>query len=160
MFVPTHVPSGLWWMERERLVGLPRPGLLGEARTVFEYLASHGVTQLFCLETECDDDFDALAAFGIGLHHVPVVEMGAPTTAQAMAIGRLASVALDSGHAVAVHCRGGLGRTGTVIAAILVWRGATAETAIARVRAAQPYAVQSLAQHHFVHEFAAHLRQP
>ncbi|HET7844446.1 MAG TPA: protein-tyrosine phosphatase family protein [Xanthomonadales bacterium] len=160
MFEPAHVPSGLWWMEHERLVGLPRPGMLGEASTVFEYLAWHGVTQLFCLETECDDDFDALAGLGIGLHHVPVMDMGAPTTAQATAIGRLASVALDSGHAVAVHCRGGLGRTGTAIAAILVWRGATAETAISRVRAAQPYAVQSLVQHQFIHEFAEHLRRP
>jgi len=155
---PVHAPGGLWWLEPGRLVGLPRPGMLDDAQALFDYLARHGVTQVFCLESKLEYDASLPAAVGIGLHHFPVPDMLAPTAAQAAAMCRLAAIALDAGHAVAVHCRGGLGRTGTILSAFLVWLGADANEAVARVRSAQPYAVQSLAQYHFVHQFAEDLR--
>ncbi|PZV21910.1 MAG: hypothetical protein DCF21_01395 [Leptolyngbya sp.] len=43
-------------------------------------------------------------------------------------------VATAAGETVAVHCRGGTGRTGTVVAACLVKLGYSAEDAIAAVQ--------------------------
>lgn len=61
---------------------------------------------------------------------------------------------LGAGTNVAVHCRGGLGRTGLVTACCLVAVGASPEAAIREVRAVRPGAVETGAQEAFVESFA------
>lgn len=59
-----------------------------------------------------------------------------------------------------VHCRGGLGRTGTVAACVLVALGDhTAEEAICAVRAARRGTVQTREQEDFVRRFGETLRE-
>ena len=54
---------------------------------------------------------------------------------------------LRLGFDVLIHCRGGLGRAGTIAAHLLVELGASPEEAIRRVRAARsPYAIETAAQ--------------
>lgn len=55
-----------------------------------------------------------------------------------------ASVA--TGESVGVHCTAGLGRSGTMAAAYLVARGATADDAIATIRAFRPGSIETEAQ--------------
>ncbi|MGP6157163.1 MAG: cyclin-dependent kinase inhibitor 3 family protein [Vulcanimicrobiaceae bacterium] len=57
---------------------------------------------------------------------------------------------LKSGERVLVHCRGGLGRAGTVAASILVELGEEPDAAIGSVRAARPGAIQTLAQEAYI----------
>lgn len=154
-FARERTPGGAWWLEEGRLLGIARPGMLGDANAVFDWLARHGVRHLVCLERECGCNDAMLATRGIARHPHAVADMGAPSTTQAIEICGIADAAHAANRAVAVHCRSGLGRTGTVLAAVLVWRGSEPATAIARVRAVQPYAVQSLVQYHFVHELGA-----
>ena len=47
---------------------------------------------------------------------------------------------LRNGSDVLVHCRGGLGRAGTIASRLLIELGMAPETAIARVRAVRPSA--------------------
>lgn len=56
--------------------------------------------------------------------------------------------ALAEGEAVAVHCGGGLGRTGTVLSCYLLESGEElgAQEAIRRVRALRPGSVETPAQ--------------
>lgn len=154
-FTSERMPGGAWWLEPGRLLGLARPGILGDANAVFDWLARHRVRHLVCLERDCGCDAALLAARDIARHAHAVTDMGAPSTTQAIEICGLADTARAAGQAIAVHSRSDLGRTGTVLAAILVWRGDEPATAVARVRAVQPYAVQSLVQYHFVHELGA-----
>jgi ADP-ribosyl-[dinitrogen reductase] hydrolase len=49
-----------------------------------------------------------------------------------------------------VHCRGGLGRAGTIAARVLVELGMEPKKAIASVRAARPGAIETLQQEEFV----------
>lgn len=57
---------------------------------------------------------------------------------------------LAQGRGVVVHCRGGIGRTGLVVARFLVEEGMLAEEAIARVRASRPGAIETAAQERHV----------
>jgi ADP-ribosyl-[dinitrogen reductase] hydrolase len=49
-----------------------------------------------------------------------------------------------------VHCRGGLGRAGTVAARLLAELGMAPADAISRVRAVRPGAIQTQAQREYV----------
>lgn len=64
----------------------------------------------------------------------PIVDVSIPKSPEQMT-GILDAVdaALDSGDIVYVHCRGGIGRTGTVVGCWLVRHGLTGEEALAQV---------------------------
>ena len=49
-----------------------------------------------------------------------------------------------------VHCRGGLGRAGIIAARLLIELGVEPKSAITRVRAVRPGAIETLAQERFV----------
>lgn len=67
---------------------------------------------------------------------------------------------LKEGRNVVVHCRGGLGRTGTVAACVLVALGGhSADEAIEAVRAARKGTVQTREQEEFVRRFEDTFRE-
>jgi protein-tyrosine phosphatase len=61
---------------------------------------------------------------------------------------------LAAGRTVVVHCHGGIGRSGTIAACVLVATGAEPGRAIEVVRAARAGAATGPGQEAFVHEFA------
>jgi protein-tyrosine phosphatase len=62
---------------------------------------------------------------------------------------------LASGQTVAVHCHGGIGRSGTIAAVTLVAAGCGPDRALELVREARPGAATAPGQEEFVHAFAA-----
>lgn len=150
--------DGIWWLVPGLLCGMSRPGISADAATQFAMLRDGGVRVLVCTEERRLYAVDALRDCGLELHHFPIPDRAPPTFAQAVDVCRLAEHAIQSNRGVAVHCRGGLGRTGTLLAAILIWLGDAADEAIASVRARNPFAIQTPAQSRFLHDFADRLR--
>jgi len=150
---------GVWWLLPGLLCGMSRPGITSDVDAQFRYLASEGVRILVCAEERCLYPLDALHEHGMALRHFAIRDLAPPSLDQAVRICRLVERAMRAGDGVAVHCRGGLGRTGTVLAAVLVWLGDGAEEAIVKVRAARPMAIQTRAQADFVRGFAQAARQ-
>jgi len=150
--------NGIWWLEPGLLCGMSRPGLVSETCSQYDVLRDSGVRRLICLEERWTTQVDQARRRGIACHHFPMADMAPPSFSQAVDICRLAEPAIKANEGVAVHCRGGLGRTGTSLAAILIWFGDDADAAIAKVRDAQPHAIQSPAQERFLHEFASRIR--
>ena len=62
-------------------------------------------------------------------------------------------VACFLGAEVVIHCLGGLGRTGTIAARILVEFGIEADDAIKAVREARPGAIETVGQAEYVRKF-------
>lgn len=113
-----------------------------------------------------DHEFDMLgvralaagvAARGMAWHHLPIRDLDVPDAA-GVALWRALSPRLhrqlERGERIVLHCRGGLGRVGTVAALILTERGLAAPAAIAATRAARPGAVETCGQERWLHEVA------
>jgi ADP-ribosyl-[dinitrogen reductase] hydrolase len=85
--------------------------------------------------------------------HLPIVDASIPDERFEqkwnVAGEQLRSI-LRRGLDVLVHCRGGLGRAGTIAARLLVELGMEPTEAIARVRAARPGAIETSDQEKFV----------
>ena len=79
--------------------------------------------------------------------------MDAPEIRQATEICNRIDLWLEAGHSVALHCLAGHGRTGTLLAAYRIWRGASAMEAIEEVRGCERRWIQSRAQVEFLEAF-------
>jgi protein-tyrosine phosphatase len=74
---------------------------------------------------------------GIWYFHLPIVDHGLPVDQAYMRQIQLAlASALDAGRCVYVHCRMGIGRTGTVLGCRLVEQGMTGEAALSALNRA------------------------
>lgn len=98
------------------------------------------------------------AAGGLRLSH-PIVDFGVPSVDAMRAILHDLDHALVQGHGVYLHCRAGIGRTGTVAATWLVERGLDAEHALDLLQlkwqavdkhADEPHTPETQAQREFV----------
>ena len=85
--------------------------------------------------------------------HLPITDMQTPGEATRTAWqvhSQTLTQALAQGERVLVHCAAGLGRTGMLVAKLLVMQGLPAEEAIAQVRAARPGTIETEAQAEWV----------
>ena len=130
----------IWWIT-EAVVGGPNPSL-----AELTDLRSQGFSTLVCLldrgEPPAYDPYAARTA-GYDFHHLSIADFGAPSPAQFQAFLDIAGQAAGK---LLVHCWGGLGRTGTMGAALYIAGGASATAAIAEIRARRPGAIQSAIQ--------------
>ncbi len=146
-------PRGFLWLRNGVLAGTPRPGIVVDLDEDLEALKRVGITTLVSL-TQTPMDSIALARHGIGHLSSPIPDMAAPGIEQAAELCQKIETMIREKEVIAVHCRAGLGRTGTVLAACLVWEGQSALDALERVRRVNPKWVQSQDQALFLEDFA------
>ncbi len=146
--------NGFSWIIEGEIGGMPRPGL-GQDE-LWRWLATQGVRLVVSL-TESPPDRDLMAKFNIESLHLPVPDFTAPRLEDLKHFIEHAKFHRHEKHAIAVHCGAGIGRTGTFLAAYLVWRGLSADEAIALVREKRPGSVETEEQEQAVRNFAASL---
>jgi ADP-ribosyl-[dinitrogen reductase] hydrolase len=119
------------------------------ATTLVTLIEDHEIEtlQVCGIEAECQ-------RHGIDWLHLPIPDVSAPTDefeAAWVTVGEGVRSRLRSGFNVVVHCKGGLGRAGTIAARLLVELGVDPEDAIQRVREARPGAIETVEQERHVH---------
>ena len=145
--------SGRLWLCGKHLVGPDPEGAL--VRTGASVVVC--LTDIGELASRYPDYVDWLRAnAGVRAHWVPIHDMHALSVA---ALGELVDTLrarVDAGEGVIVHCGAGIGRAGTVAAAILVSMGVGLGDALAQLAASRPSAgPQTAAQESALAEFAA-----
>lgn len=148
--------AGFRFIVPNQLAGSAQPGLLAELDEDIAFLRRQGIARIVTLTTKPLPSTVAEAGFEV--IHFPILDMGIPTPrACAELCGELVRE-LDT-RPLLLHCRGGLGRTGTIAACVLVNLGHSAEQALVRVRSVNPFYVQSSAQAQFIGHYAQWLAQ-
>jgi atypical dual specificity phosphatase len=147
--------AGFRWIVSGALAGSAQPGLLADLADDVEFLRSCHIARIVTLTSE--PLAASVAAAGFELIHFPIMDMGIPTP---RACAQLCAALLEQLHArpVLLHCRGGLGRTGTIAACCLVSLGHTPEAALAQVRGVNPNYVQTGAQAQFIAHYEKYLK--
>lgn len=146
-------PQGFHWIIPGRLAGCAEPGVVADVGYDLSLLRQVGVTYLVTL-TEKDLDKVKLQEHQLRNIHLPIFDREAPTIGQAYMLVRHMQRLLDKGEVLAVHCKAGIGRTGTILAAWLIREGGmSAATAIERLRRINPAYVQTETQEAFLREF-------
>ena len=148
-----------WLSERARNGGvdelpLPRgPGRLWLCGKHFvgpdveDALARVGATTVVCLNEphEIDVRYPNYVAWLRRAHATeaiwhPIPDLHAPAVADARALVHELVARLDAGAGLLVHCGAGIGRAGTIAAAVLIQMGTSVDDALSIVAAARPMA--------------------
>jgi hypothetical protein len=155
----------LWWVEPGKLAGMPMP-LIATARRdnptaplnaydddllLLDAVGIRAVVGMLNIPV----DSVIYRSAGFAHHLMPIPDGGIPTREQFAEFVRFVRDQLAVGHATAVHCAAGLGRTGTVLAGYLIAGGVPLETAINRIRQARPGAIETSIQVRFLQALAA-----
>lgn len=144
------IPTGFHWIRKGSLAGVTRPGLLADLDQDLRGLAALGIRTLVCLEEKRTISDEQARAYGLEMLHFPIVDMEAPCVSSGLRLCETLHERLQRGDRMAVHCRAGLGRTGTVLCALLIYEGLSALDALDTVRRVQWKFVQSEAQVSFL----------
>ncbi|MHA1616282.1 MAG: protein-tyrosine phosphatase family protein [Candidatus Njordarchaeales archaeon] len=104
-------------------------------------------------------DIDEFRKNGFEVLWVPVRDMTAPALTDLLRIVKWIDEKINEGKPVVVHCYGGYGRTGTVLAAYLVYKGWEPFKAIEHVRAVRPGAIVTPYQVYSILAFKDYLKK-
>lgn len=100
---------------------------------------------------------DAITARGMGWFHMPIRDGAAPEVrfdAEWKRKRAHLADALRRGECLLVHCRGGLGRAGTVACLLLMDQGMGWKEVISLVRSVRPGAVETHEQEKYIADYA------
>ncbi len=123
--------------------------------------AAHGVDRLVLLVaddelavTRVRDFAAAMERHGVDLVRYPIEDGSVPTDPESFTalLGQIRQ-SVEEGQSVAVACRGGLGRTGTVVASVLRDGGLDGESAIALTRRSREGTIETAPQESFIREW-------
>jgi atypical dual specificity phosphatase len=144
--------SGFSWVIDDNLAGMPLPGERETLDNDLQFLVGQQIRLLISL-TETSLDADAVRASGISPLHIPIDDFTAPEQSQIDQFVDELDVRLGHQERIGVHCHGGLGRTGTMLATWFVAEGMTADEAIAHIRALRPGSIETEEQEDAVRRF-------
>lgn len=145
------------WLRPGQLAGACQPGSWNSLEDDLKLLDGEGVRAIvnlrerpYLLPAPWRERFDLI--------HVPMEDFSVPSVSQMEEIVELTETLLDDGKPVVYHCMAGIGRTGVVLAALLMAREEIGAQDAIDALAPHGRGPQSEAQRHFLQRlWAEHL---
>jgi atypical dual specificity phosphatase len=145
------LPKNFSWLEQRKVAGSARP----ETESELAALKSEGITAIVSL-TGTPLNPETVRKFGFDYLHAHI--SGAPSADELRHIVEFIQQQTNKTRAVLVHCGEGKRRTGTVLAAYLVYHGLSADEAVQSIRVTRPESIETPEQENSIREFEAALR--
>ena len=135
-----------------KLAGAAMPGSFAPLKEDLAQAKRDGIGAVAAL-TETASTATAAREAGLEYKHIPVDDFSPPTMKQFREFVEFVDEQNAREHAVLVHCRAGIGRTGTMLAAYLIAKGASARDAVEKLRQARPSSVETANQLQALYEW-------
>lgn len=139
------IVENLWWIVPGKLAGVRKPTGATELRE----LQAVGIKSIISV---LDDpaNLDLYEQLDFAFRWLPIQGGTAPSRDRVQELASFIDEQHAQGWAVAIHCTNGLRRTGTMLAAYLIYVGATYEAAMQTIHAANPQVELRAAQIEFL----------
>lgn len=139
------------------IAGCGHPDSFGDIEEALQDIKQRGFGALVSLD-EDGLDRESVDRAGLAYLHLAIPDFAAPEMEQAEEFLAFADEQRTLDHPILLHCRGGYGRTGTMIAAYLISQGSNWNDAVHLVRSRRPGSIETRGQERFLMDFEIHLR--
>ncbi|BBM82907.1 phosphatase domain-containing putative toxin [Candidatus Uabimicrobium amorphum] len=151
------MPVGFCWIIDQKLAGAGQPGLIHDIAEDYSYYKNLGISFIVNLTENIVPP--SPTQYGFREKHFPINDMSIPNMPAAHQLCQEILTAIDEGETVLLHCKAGLGRTGTILACCLVLQGKTAIDALQYIRIKNSSYVQTTEQEEFIDQYQLYCQQ-
>ncbi len=148
-------PTNFSWIIERKLAGSGLPMSVSEVKWLFK----QGIRSIVTIKDKpLSSEWFITEGVKIDNFHISIQDYNAPSLEELDYVVNHISQQIDKGMPVVVHCSGGKGRTGTILAAYLIKEGTRADWAINSLRKIRSESVQSKDQERIVFSYERYLK--
>jgi atypical dual specificity phosphatase len=142
------IVENLWWVIPGKLAGVRKP-----TAAELSDLMMAGIGAIISVIND-RSNLDLYQQANIPYLWLPIDIDSSPSQEQIQELADFVDRHHRQGVGIAVHCTGGLHRTGTMLAAYLIWNGSSYDDAMQTIETANSQAVLAEPQSSFLHSLA------